>query len=227
MKAMILAAGLGTRMKPLTDHCPKPLLPVAGKPLIQHLIEKLVAVGFQQIVINHAYLGHMIEAVLGNGEQFGCKLLYSAEAEPLETAGGIIKALPLLTDDGQSSEPFLLVNGDVWVDWDFADVKRSFDGLGYLFLVANPEFNLKGDFVLQPDGTIIDRGESQVGHTFSGISWLSPQLFNGLEAGKRALAPVLRAAMAADQMRGELLEKQWIDVGTPQRLQQVESLISV
>jgi len=226
MKAMILAAGLGTRMRPLTDNCPKPLLPVAGKPLIQHLIEKLVAAGFQQIVINHAYLGHMIEETLGNGEQFGCELLYSAEVEPLETAGGIIKALPLLTDNGESSEPFLLVNGDVWVDWDFSDAQRNFDGLGYLFLVANPEFNPKGDFVLQRDGKIIDRQDSETGNTFSGISWLSSELFAGLEPGKRALAPILRAAMADNQIHGELLEKQWIDVGTPERLRQVESLIS-
>ena len=226
MKAMILAAGLGTRMRPLTDHCPKPLLPVAGKPLIQHLIEKLVAAGFSSIVINHAYLGHMIEEALGDGAQFGCELLYSAEAEPLETAGGIIKALPLLTDNGESTEPFLLVNGDVWVDWDFSDASRTFDGLGYLFLVANPEFNPQGDFVLQQDGQIADRRESETGHTFSGISWLSPQLFADLQPGKRALAPLLREAMQMKKISGEILNKHWIDVGTPQRLQQVESLVS-
>ena len=228
MKAMILAAGLGTRMRPLTDNCPKPLLPVAGKPLIVHHIEKLVAAGFDHIVINHAYLGFMIEAALGNGEQFGCKISYSPEEQALETAGGIINALPLLTDNGEVEEPFLLVNGDVWSSWDFqsARQKLSDDTLAHLYLVPNPEFHPDGDFVLQSHGMVCDKGQGDgTALTFSGISWLSPRLFLGMAIEKTPLAPLLRETMAKGQVTGELLSETWVDVGTPERLSQVEQLI--
>jgi MurNAc alpha-1-phosphate uridylyltransferase len=229
MKAMILAAGLGTRMRPLTDNCPKPLLPVAGKPLIVHHIEKLVALGINEIVINHAYLGHMIEAELGNGSQFGCSIYYSPETEPLETAGGIFKALPLLTDQGQGSEAFLLVNGDVWLEWDRICLPQEISGLCHLWLVENPEHNPEGDFVLSGQA-VYDKAE--VGNnpnkafTFSGISLIKPALFEGSSAGKFPLAPLLRQAMADDKASGELFTGHWVDVGTPERLQQVEDLIT-
>ena len=232
VKAMILAAGLGSRMRPLTDHCPKPLLPIAGKPLIVHHIENLVALGINEIVINHAYLGLMIEQSLGDGRQFGCRISYSAESEPLETGGGIFNALPLLAaglDKESKNTPFLLVNGDVWVDWDKIVLPADIQGLCYLWLVNNPEHNPDGDFALMPSGLIVDKkehnGQQVAAYTFSGISLLTPALFDDSSAGTFPLAPLLRAAMANQQVRGELYEGDWIDVGTPERLQQVENLL--
>lgn len=228
MKAMILAAGLGTRMRPLTDNCPKPLLPVAGKPLIVHHIEKLVALGITEIIINHAYLGHMIEAELGDGSQFGCKIQYSEEAEPLETAGGIFNALPLLTDQGKSPQAFLLVNGDVWLDWDAICVPQDITGLCHLWLVENPRHNPQGDFVLSGQA-VYDKAEvadsSDKALTFSGVSLIKPALFDGFKAGAFPLAPLLRQAMARHKVSGEVLQGRWVDVGTPERLQQVEDMI--
>ncbi len=228
MKAMILAAGLGTRMRPLTDNCPKPLLAVAGKPLIVHHIEKLVALGITDIVINHAYLGHMIEAELGDGSQFGCTIQYSPESEPLETGGGIYNALPLLIDDENESEAFLLVNGDVWLDWNGINIPQKIEGSCYLWLVKNPEHNPTGDFILTPAGKVIDsndQGVANQAYTFSGISLIKPELFNDSKAGAFPLAPLLRQAMAKKRVSGELFSAAWIDVGTPERLQQVENLI--
>lgn len=223
MKAMILAAGRGTRMAPLTDDCPKPLLPLAGKPLIVHHIEKLVAAGFDQIVINHAYLGEMIEQMLGDGSQYQCRIQYSAESEALETAGGIINALPLL---GQ--EPFLLINGDVWTSWNYAraavlieELKQAPDLQGHLWLVDNPSHNPGGDFALT-NNKRLSADVSEGGFTFSGISVLSPVLFSGLSAGVRPLAPLLREAMGMERLTGEMLNSHWVDVGTPQRLARLE-----
>lgn len=229
MKAMILAAGRGTRMAPLTDNCPKPLLPLAGKALIVHHIEKLVAAGFSEIVINHAYLGGMIEQMLGDGSQYQCVIQYSAESEALETAGGIIQALPLLGD-----EPFLLINGDVWTDWDYSEAVAQIEvlqaekirrTLGFLWLVDNPLHNPQGDFALS-DGGLLQADVTDVttdeGFTFSGISVLSPQLFAGQAQGVKRLAPLLRAAMAQQQIKGTRLAGHWVDVGTPQRLAELE-----
>lgn len=227
MKAMILAAGRGTRMAPLTDHCPKPLLPLAGKPLIQHHIEKLVAAGIDELVINHAYLGHMIEQQLGDGSALACRIRYSAESRALETAGGILQALPLLGD-----EPFVVINGDVWCDWDYRQLfsraqqlqhparDQAPQDLGWLALVANPEHHPGGDFGLQ-QGRVLAQPD-HCGWTFAGISVLSPQLFAGLQPGEQRLAPLLRAAMADGRIAGEVLNASWVDVGTPQRLQQLE-----
>ena len=227
MKAMILAAGRGTRMAPLTDHCPKPLLPLAGKPLIQHHIEKLVAAGIDELVINHAYLGHMIEQQLGDGSALACRIRYSAESRALETAGGILQALPLLGD-----EPFVVINGDVWCDWDYRQLfsraqqlqhssqDPASQDLGWLALVANPEHHPEGDFGLQ-QGRVLAQPD-HCGWTFAGISVLSPQLFAGLQPGEQRLAPLLRAAMADGRIAGEVLNAGWVDVGTPQRLQQLE-----
>ena len=246
MKAMILAAGLGKRMRPLTDNCPKPLLAVAGKPLIVHHIEQLVALGITEIVINHAYLGHMIEEALGDGSQFGCRILYSPESEALETGGGIFNALPLLQEPllkkkEDNNAPFLLVNGDVWLDWEKITIPASITGSCHLWLVKNPDHNPTGDFVLTPSSMVIDKNnhdtdeletasqktdsQEQGAYTFSGISLLTPALFANSSAGSFPLAPLLRQAMANNQVSGELYVGDWIDVGTPERLQQVESLV--
>ena len=224
MKAMILAAGLGTRMRPLTDHCPKPLLDVAGKPLIVRHIERLVAAGFHDIVINIAHLGHMIEAALGNGEQWGVRIQYSRESQPLETAGGIVNALPLLGD-----EAFLLINGDIWCDFPLNNLRtQKFSGLAHLILVNNPEHHPAGDFVLVCDsalsrGKVKPRGE-EMGFTFSGLSVMHPCLFENwrVRAGEAfPLREVLLPAMEAGKVSGEHYAGYWLDVGTPQRLQQL------
>ncbi len=221
MKAMILAAGRGTRMAPLTDHMPKPLIPLAGKPLIVHHIEKLAAAGFTELVINHAYLGHMLEDALGDGRQWGVSIRYSAEKEALETAGGIVNALPLLGD-----EPFLLVNGDVWSDWDYRVARQITlaDNLAHLWLVDNPDHNPRGDFVLR-DGRVINPPEltdDAPALTFSGISIISPELLQSCPAGAYPLAPLLRQAMDQQRVTGSYMQARWVDVGTPQRLQSLE-----
>ncbi|MCA6064237.1 N-acetylmuramate alpha-1-phosphate uridylyltransferase MurU [Thalassolituus marinus] len=221
MKAMILAAGRGTRMAPLTDHMPKPLIPLAGKPLIVHHIEKLAAAGFTELVINHAYLGHMLEEALGDGSQWGVSIRYSAEAEALETAGGIVNALPLLGD-----KPFLLVNGDVWSDWDYRaalDITLA-DNLAHLWLVDNPDHNPHGDFVLR-DGLVLNPvtlADDSPRLTFSGMSIIAPALLHSCPAGAYPLAPLLRQAMDQQRVTGSRMQAQWVDVGTPQRLQLLE-----
>ena len=229
MKAMILAAGLGTRMRPLTDNCPKPLLPVAGKPLIVHHIEQLVKLDILDIVINHAYLGYMIEEALGDGSQFGCNIHYSPEQEALETGGGIYNALPLLMANDAQKQPFLLVNGDVWLDWDRIQLPQTINGLCHLWLVANPDHNPAGDFVLTASNTVIDRDKqnpaADSAFTFSGISLINPELFKNSKIGAFPLAPLLRNAMAQGCVTGELYSGNWVDVGTPERLQQVEDLL--
>jgi len=219
MRAMILAAGLGKRMRPLTLTTPKPLLPVAGKALIEYHIERLVAAGITEIVINHAWLGSQIEQALGDGERYGAQLFYSAEDEPLETAGGIRRALPLLTEGGD--EQFLVVNGDVFTNYDFSQL-RACKGLAHLVLVANPEHNPAGDFALV-DGQVAMAGSEKL--TFSGISVLHASLFAGLAEGAAALAPLLREAMAQQQVSGEFFDGFWSDIGTPERLAQVDCAV--
>lgn len=225
MKAMILAAGLGTRLRPLTDTLPKPLIEAGGKSLIGWHLEKLAALGVRDIVINHAWLGDVLEEKLGDGAAFGVRIGWSREGmPPLETAGGIRHALPLLGD-----EPFLLLNGDIWSDFDFATLPGTgaaglagelpADVDAHLVLVPNPEFHPRGDFHLDAQGRVHAAGEPL--HTFAGISVLRPQLFAGLPAGPYPLAPVLRAAMAAGRVSGELHRGRWTDVGTPDRLQEL------
>ena len=212
MKAMILAAGLGTRMRPLTDKTPKPLLKIGGIPLIVWHIERLAHDGFTDIVINIAHLGYQIPDALGDGSQWGVNITYSDEQEEgaLESAGGIVKALPLLGDD-----PFVVVNGDVWTDYDFQDHRKLADGiLAHLVLVPNPEHNPEGDFALE-DNKVVDAKQ----YTFSGIGYYSPKLFEGLPYGKNALAPLLRVAMKEGKVTGELYEGEWLDIGTPERLE--------
>jgi len=212
MKAMILAAGLGTRMRPLTDKTPKPLLQVGGLPLIVWHIERLAHDGFTDIIINIAHLGYQIPEALGDGSEWGVKITYSDEQEEgaLESAGGIVKALPLLGDD-----TFLVLNGDIWSDYDFQDHRKLPEGiLAHLVLVPNPEHNPEGDFAL--DGNrVIDNKQ----YTFSGIGYYSPKLFEGVPYGKSALAPLLRSAMKEGKVTGELYEGEWLDIGTPQRLE--------
>ena len=223
MKAMILAAGLGNRMRPLTLHTPKPLLEVGGKPLIVWHIEKLQKIGVTEIVINTAWLGEKLANALGDGSQFGVKILWSHEGEGLETAGGIINALRLLGD-----EPFILVNGDVWTTMDFAsllDVQLG-EQQAHLVLVENPPQHLKGDFILS-NGLAYTFEQEQLGEalTYSGIAVLHPRMFVGLENGKRPLAPLLKQAMQQQQVSAEKLQGIWVDVGTPERLEQLDQQI--
>lgn len=219
MKAMILAAGKGERMRPLTLHTPKPLVRAAGTPLIEFHLRALARAGFQDLVINHAWLGQQIEDHLGSGERFGLSIRYSPEGEPLETGGGIFRALPLLGD-----EPFLLVNGDVWTDYDFGHLCRPLDGLAHLVLVDNPEHHPRGDFQLV-DGRVSEAREGEPSLTYSGIAVLHPRLFEGCQPGAFKLAPLLRQAMAAGQVSGEHFRGRWVDVGTHERLADVERLL--
>lgn len=217
MRAMILAAGRGERMRPLTDHTPKPMLPVAGKPLIEYHIEALARAGFGSIVINVAWLGQQIIDALGSGERFGVELRFSRE-EPaaLETAGGIRRALPLLDD-----MPFVVVNGDVWTDYSLANLSLPV-GLAHLVLVDNPPHHEQGDFVLDGE-RIVDGGGQRL--TFSGIGVYHPSLFTDLPDGPQPLAPLLRAAIAQGQVSGEHYRGRWVDVGTPARLEQLERMV--
>ena len=216
MKAMILAAGLGNRMRPLTLYKPKPLLEVGGKPLIVWHIEKLKSIGITEIVINSAWLADMLIGALGDGSQFGVKILWTREEEGLETAGGIINALPLL-----GAEPFILVNGDVWTTFDFADLFKIDlqDDLAHLVFVENPTQHPKGDFTLQ-EGRAYTFDQNVAGEslTFSGVSVIHPKMFDGLEQGKRPLAPLLKDAMLNGKVSAEKMQAVWVDVGTPERL---------
>jgi MurNAc alpha-1-phosphate uridylyltransferase len=219
MKAMILAAGKGERMRPLTLTTPKPLVRAGGVPLIEYHLRALAAAGFTEIVINHAWLGQQIEDYLGDGSRYGVSIRYSPEGEPLETGGGIFRALPLLGD-----EAFVVVNGDIWTDYDFSVLHQPIVGLAHLVLANNPAHHPTGDFQLI-DGQVRDGQPSAANLTYSGIAVLHPQLFEGCSAGAFKLAPLLRAAMANGQVSGEHLKGQWVDVGTHERLAEVETLI--
>lgn len=214
MKAMILAAGLGKRMRPLTDTCPKPLLPVAGKPLIAHHLERLRQAGIEDVVINVSYRAEQIIAALGDGAAYHMRIHWSHETTPLETGGGIQQALPLLGDT-----PFLLVNGDVWCD--YLPTRTSFQGddLAHLVLVDNPDHHANGDFALNQDRVVNQDSERL---TFSGISLIHPALVAGEPPGAFALAPLLRQAIATKRVSGEHVPHHWVDVGTPARLDELE-----
>jgi MurNAc alpha-1-phosphate uridylyltransferase len=227
MRAMILAAGRGERMRPLTDHYPKPLLAAGGKPLIVHHIERLRAAGITELVINHAHLGAKLEAALGDGSAFGVRIAWSREGTGLETAGGIRFALPLLGD-----VPFLVINGDVYCDADPAALAAAaarltaHGDLAHLLLVPNPVHHPQGDFVLGDDGRVQDVDGPR--HTFAGLGAYHPALFADLPAGESArLAPLLRSAMAAGRISGALHTGYWLDVGTPERLAELDRHLAV
>lgn len=221
MKAMILAAGRGNRMRPLTDTTPKPLLQVAGKPLIQYQIERLVSAGFRDLVINHAHLGAQIEQALGNGGRFGAHIRYSREGEgqALETGGGIFQALPLL-----GPEPFLVTNGDIFSDIDFNAVPLAPGDLATLVLVDNPPQHPMGDFVLGDQGRVLSAGERRL--TFAGVGLYDPALFAACQPGAFALAPLLRQAIRQGRVGGYHHTGQWMDIGTPERLARLEQLLT-
>ncbi len=221
---MILAAGRGERMRPLTDETPKPLLMAGGKPLIAWHIEALVKAGICDIVINHAHLGHRLEAALGDGARFGARITWSPEGEALETAGGIAHALPLLGD-----APFTVINGDIACDFDYARLTRATSALreqdvAHLVLVPNPPHHPQGDFALR-DGRVAVQGEPML--TFSGIGLYAPALFAGIARGAKAmLAPLLRTAMNAGRVSGEEHAGRWMDIGTPERLAELDRFLS-
>jgi MurNAc alpha-1-phosphate uridylyltransferase len=220
MRAMILAAGRGTRMRPLTDSVPKPLLRVGGHPLIVHAIEKLRAAGVREVVINTAWLGERIEQALGDGASLGVRIRYSREpAGALETAGGIRHALPLLGE-----APFIVVSGDVFSDFDPATLPTLDDDAdAHLVLVDNPPHHPDGDFPLIGDRVALDRTPR---HTYAGIGVFRPALFDALTPGVRPLRPVLDAAIAAGRVSGQLYRGRWFDVGTPDRLAALGRLLS-
>ncbi len=215
---MILAAGRGERMRPLTDHTPKPLLVAGGKPLIAWHLERLAAAGFREIVINHAHLGAQIEAALGDGSQWGLRIAYSPEPPgALETAGGIAQALPLLGD-----QPFLVVNGDVWCDWDFNRARHLADRPAHLVMVANPAHHAGGDFSLDGDRVTLAQEEQTL--TYAGIGVFSPSFFADVPSSAiMKLRPLLDAAIAAGTLSGERFTGRWVDVGTPQRLAELDA----
>lgn len=229
MKAMVLAAGKGERMRPLTLNTPKPLLPVGGKALITHHLENLLANGITDIVINHAWLGEQIEAALGNGEALGVNIAWSREGEPLETAGGIILALPLLQENAASAS-FVCVNSDIWTDYSFKNLPEV-DGeemLAWLVLVDNPEHHPAGDFILQA-GKVQEPADNQgqePAYTFSGIGVYHPALFAGLVPGKQSIVPLLKQAMAKGKVGGEHYKGLWFDIGTPERLSALDELLN-
>ncbi|MDN3524243.1 nucleotidyltransferase family protein [Halomonas sabkhae] len=219
MKAMILAAGYGTRMRPLTDHCPKPLLEVGGKPLIVHHLERLAAAGMRDIVINVSYRAEQIIEALGDGRDHGVTITWSREASPLETGGGIRQALPMLGD-----APFLLVNGDVWCDLDPARLPPSLGSdLARLVVVDNPPHHPGGDFHLTADGRVRESPEPR--WTYAGIAQIDPALVADHPAGAFALAPLLRQAIAEDRIAGYHHPGHWVDVGTPERLAELDRLL--
>ena len=245
LMTMILAAGRGERMRPLTDHTPKPLLEVGGKPLIVWHIERLVAAGITELVINHAHLGAQIEASLGDGSRFGANIQYSPETRALETAGGIANALPILCPPRPQAgeglgvrEIFAVVNGDIWCDYDFkrlhecAAALQQHGDMAHLVLVDNPPQHPEGDFLLDGKRITSSQAQSSIPNprssilTFSGIGLYHPDLFSAIVRGSVApLAPLLREQIAQGRVSGEHHAGRWVDVGTPQRLQELDMLL--
>ncbi|MDF1583199.1 MAG: nucleotidyltransferase family protein [Methyloprofundus sp.] len=221
MKAMILAAGRGERMRPLTEHTPKPLLKAAGKPLIEYTIEALVKAGITEIVINLAYLGGQLKNYLGDGSQYQAHIQYSEEGEiGLETAGGIKNALPLLGDSA-----FLVINGDIYCDFPLQSLLNKPIDLAHLILINNPSHNPEGDFFLRNTSILTPEGEEKF--TFSGIGLYHPDLFAKLKPGKSALAPLLKKAMQNQRISGEHYAGFWMDIGTPERLENLSNFLAL
>jgi len=224
MYVLILAAGRGERLRPLTDTTPKPLLRIGKYRLIEYHLHALVAAGLVDIVINHAHLGQHIVSTIGNGSAYGARITYSAEPPgALETAGGIVKALPLLKTD-----PFAVINGDIWTDYPFEHLPRDIPRLAHIVLVDNPAHNPAGDFVLSTDRVSESNADTAgAALTFSGIGIYRTALFSGLAPGRFPLAPVLKKAMANNQVTGEHYPGRWVDAGTPQRLAELDNELSV
>ncbi|AXI84053.1 nucleotidyltransferase family protein [Xylella taiwanensis] len=231
MKALIFAAGIGERMRPLTNHTPKPLLCAGGEPLIVWHLRKLAALGIREVVINTAWLGEQFPETLGDGQRFDLHLVYSYEGlPPLETGGGMLHALPLL-----GTAPFLAVNGDIWTDADFTRLPTEPVGDAHLMLVDNPEYHPQGDFALQPDGKVLDRGPGIPTLTFAGLGIYRSQLLTDWQTTigntpdtqaqppRFKLAPLLRAAIQRSRIHGTHHRGQWTDVGTPQRLHTLDT----
>lgn len=223
MKAMILAAGVGERMRPLTDHAPKPLLRVADVPLIEYHIRALAAAGFRELVINVSHLAGQIVAFCGDGERWGVQIHYSREEAPLETAGGIHRALPLLGD-----APFLVVNGDVWSDFPMLNLQgyafRSWER-AHLVMVDNPPQHPLGDFCLEEGGRVRYRPADEAGYTYAGIGVFAAPFFADMRPGKLALRPLLDAAIADGELGAEYYPGAWADVGTPERLRELDERV--
>lgn len=229
---MILAAGRGERMRPLTDLRPKPLLEAGGRMLIEWHLAALARAGFREVVINHAWLGEQIPAALGDGSRYGLIIRYSAEGEALESGGGILRALPQL-----GPEPFLVVNGDIWTDFDFSHPPRLDEqALASLILVPNPPQHPRGDFALVPGATgafdvLADPARLAVAeapprYTFAGIGVYRHEFFAGYEEGRFPLLPLLQRAAAAQRLRGRLYQGLWFDIGTPERLRDLDERLA-
>jgi MurNAc alpha-1-phosphate uridylyltransferase len=221
---MILAAGKGERMRPLTDTTPKPLLSVAGKPLLEYHLDKLVGAGFRELVINVSWLGQQIEDFVGDGSRWDCEVSYSREPEPLETAGGIVQALPLLGE-----EPFLLINGDIWIDYPLpalAATDLAHGSLAHLVLVDNPAHHAGGDFLLGANGSLSIREGAAAAFTYSGLAIYHPLFFRDLAPGKLPLRPVLEQGMGRRCVTGEYFAGNWLDLGTPERLAELDALLN-
>lgn len=221
-RAMILAAGRGSRLRPLTDHCPKPLVEVGKKPLIVYHLENLAKAGITEIVINLCHLGEQIEAYLGNGSHWGVNIAYSVESTLLEVGGGICHALPLL-----GSSPFVVVNGDIWTDYPFVRLPKTLKGLAHLVMVDNPSHHEAGDFALHANGQLTRENHQQT-LTYSGISVLHPELFKNYRSKSAfRLAPLLDEAILSQQLYGEYYQGAWTDVGTLERLQSLENALAL
>lgn len=221
MRAMILAAGRGERMRPLTDTVPKPMIQAGGKPLIQYHVENLVAAGVTELVINYAHLGQQIEDHLGDGSQFGAAISYSPETAALETGGGILQALGKLGD-----KPFIVINADIWTDFPLQNLLKVKSSSAHLVLVDNPEHHAEGDFNLAPGRLLPEETEDSERLTFSGISLLHPKLFASCQPGAFPLAPLLKQAIVQGEVSGERFGGAWFDVGTPQRLQALQQYLA-
>ncbi|WP_028388873.1 N-acetylmuramate alpha-1-phosphate uridylyltransferase MurU [Legionella fairfieldensis] len=217
--AMLLAAGRGERLKPLTEKTPKAMCPVQKKPLIEHHVEKLANSGFERVVINHAYLGGQIRRYLGKGSQWGIEICYTPEPPGgLETGGGIYNALPLLGD-----QPFITINADIFTDYDFGSLQIAQDIMAHLVLVRNPEHNSQGDFSLTKQGQL---GNQNKKYTFAGIACYRPQAFHRCKTGRYSVVSLLHDIISQHQATGEIHQGFWADIGSLQRLQLVNTLLS-
>lgn len=221
MKAMILSAGRGERLRPLTDIIPKPLVPVNGKPLIVYHLEKLAKNGFKEVIINTAYLGEKIQEALGDGEKFGLKIIYSLEKDNvLETGGGIYHALPLL-----GNAPFITINSDIFTDFNFADlasIKLPANIIAHLILAPNSKYHPNGDFSLDSGNSLISNNSPKP-YTATGITLYHPEFFEGLQAGKYSVTPLWRQYADQGKISGSVFHGIWHDVGTLEKLKELEN----